>query len=106
MKNNLTKLTEKHKVSAYWVLAFILLIAVTPIAFIIFTKYPDFGKDIDAITNGKGYIPIRSRFIHKLFFISKEFMSSLPDLPDFQCGTGRCGTGRSVAKKYYLFLSA
>ena len=50
--------------------------------------------------------PDKNEYIHKLFFISKEFISSLPDLPDFQCGTGRCGTGRSVAKKYYLFLSA
>jgi len=46
---------EKHPVLMYWILAILLATALIPIAFIIFTKFPDFGKDIDIVTDGKGY---------------------------------------------------
>jgi len=46
---------EKHPVLMFWILAILLAIAIIPIAIIIFTKFPDFGKDIDVVTDGKGY---------------------------------------------------
>ncbi|MDP8267771.1 MAG: hypothetical protein P9L97_03480 [Candidatus Tenebribacter davisii] len=55
MKKKLTEYTEKHPVLVYWILAILLATALIPIAIIIFTKFPDFGKDIDIVTDGKGY---------------------------------------------------
>ena len=46
---------EKRPVLMYWILAILLATALIPIAFIVFTKFPDFNKDIDIVTDGKGY---------------------------------------------------
>lgn len=49
------KIYQKHPVLMYWILAILLAAALFPIAMIIVTKYPDFGKDLDIVTDGKGY---------------------------------------------------
>ncbi|MBT3756420.1 MAG: CPBP family intramembrane metalloprotease [Candidatus Cloacimonetes bacterium] len=46
---------QKRPVLMFWILAILLATALIPIALIIFTKFPDFGKDIDIVTDGKGY---------------------------------------------------
>lgn len=46
---------QKHSILMFWILAILLATALVPIGLVIFTKYPNFGKDIDAITNGKSY---------------------------------------------------
>jgi len=49
------EIVQKHPVLVFWVLAVLLATALIPVAIIIFTKFPDFGKDIDIVTDGKGY---------------------------------------------------
>ena len=46
---------QKRPVLMFWILAILLATALIPVAIIIFTKFPDFGKDIDVVTDGKGY---------------------------------------------------
>ncbi|NQV19419.1 MAG: CPBP family intramembrane metalloprotease [Armatimonadetes bacterium] len=55
MKNKLTEFTKKHPIMVYWILAILLVLVILPFAILIFTKYPNFGKDIDTVTDGKGY---------------------------------------------------
>jgi CAAX protease family protein len=46
---------EKRPVLMFWILAILLATALIPIAIVIFTKFPNFGTDIDIVTDGKGY---------------------------------------------------
>jgi len=51
----ISKIFHKRPVLMFWILAILLAAALIPIAIIIFTKFPDFGKDIDTVTDGEGY---------------------------------------------------
>ncbi len=55
MKKKLLEFTQRHPVRVYWIIAILLTIIIAPFAILIFTKYPDFGKDIQTVTEGKGY---------------------------------------------------
>ena len=55
MKKKLIELTKKHPVKVFWIISLLLAIAVAPIAITVFMSYPDFSKDINAVTDGKGY---------------------------------------------------
>lgn len=49
------KFTENHQVLTFWLLAMIIAALIIPIALFVFNTYPNFGKDMTEITNGKGY---------------------------------------------------
>lgn len=46
MSNKLKKITEKHPLLVFWIIAVLLAIVVIPFAIIVLTKYPDIGKDL------------------------------------------------------------
>lgn len=46
---------EKRPVLSFWILAIVLAILVIPFAFLVFSHYPNFGEDIETVTEGKGY---------------------------------------------------
>ncbi|MCF7793531.1 MAG: CPBP family intramembrane metalloprotease [Candidatus Cloacimonetes bacterium] len=52
---NLKNCLEKRPVLSFWLLAIILAVLVIPYGFLVFTHFPNFGSDIDAVTEGKGY---------------------------------------------------
>jgi len=49
------KFAEKHQVLTYWLLAILFAIIIIPAALLVFTSFPNFGKDIMEVTDGKGY---------------------------------------------------
>ena len=46
---------QSHPVLMFWILAILLATGLIPITIIIFTNFPNFGEDIDIVTEGKGY---------------------------------------------------
>jgi len=46
---------QKHQVLTFWLLAILFAIIIIPAALLVFTSFPNFGKDIMEVTDGKGY---------------------------------------------------
>jgi len=55
MKKKIIEFTQKHPVWMFWIIAILLAIVVAPIAIFVFMSFPDFGKDISTVTDGRGY---------------------------------------------------
>jgi len=55
MKKKFTEFVEKRPILVFWILAMLLATAIIPLAFIIFTKYPNFGEDIYLANGNRDY---------------------------------------------------
>ncbi len=75
MAKKFKTIIENYPILTFWILAIILVLIMIPVEIWIFTHFSNFGADMDAVTNGRGYntnilfsIPIALKVSGGIFF--------------------------------------